>query len=62
MVRVLWAAVLALAQWPIAGCLACMGSCQWQSLPDPNLCKVGAATSASQVVTGPKGLVMAQSH
>lgn len=45
-VCVLWVAILVLAQWPIAGCLACAGRCQWQSLPDPNLCKAGAATSA----------------
>ena len=34
-----------------------------QSLPDLNLCKVGAATSVSQMVSlGPKGLVTAQGH
>lgn len=55
----LWAAILALAQWSTVGCLSCVGRCQW-SCDDLNLCQVGAATSVSQMVRrGPKGLVTA---
>ena len=66
---VLWAAILAPARWPIVGCLSHRGVSilcrrrRLQSLPDLNLCKVGAATSVSQMVSlGPKGLVTAQGH